>query len=214
MEGAAIDSKLTLCQFTVVMAERASAHARQKVATREIILDAAVALLEEHPGATFSHEAIAERTGIAARTVYRHFPTRSDLTSAYWLRIRDQAGIRWPETETGIARSVRTLFRQFERHSAFVRASITAAAATEHPTHGSAEGRAAFARSLESLLARLPSRQGQQLIAACVAIYSAPFWQMLRDRGQLSHAAAAETAAWVLDAVIVAARRDATRRSP
>jgi hypothetical protein len=57
----------------------------------------------------------------------------------------------------------------------------------------------------------LPAAQGHQLIAACVAIYSAPFWQMLREGGQLSERAAAETATWVLDAVIAEARRRATQ---
>jgi AcrR family transcriptional regulator len=181
------------------------------VATREAIIDAAVVMLREDPGAPFSHEVIAARTGIAARTIYRHFPTRADLTSAFWVRIRDDTGTRWPETESGIATSVKALFRQFERHAPFVRAAIAAAAATNHPAHGSAEGRAAFGHALEGLLDRLPPGQGQQLIAACLAIYSAPFWQMLRDRGQLSSTAAAETAAWVLEAAIGQARRRAGR---
>jgi AcrR family transcriptional regulator len=193
------------------MTERASAHAHRKAATRDVIVNAAVGMLRDHDGAPLSHESIAGKTGIAARTIYRHFPTRADLTSALWVCMRDKAGIQWPDRETRIARSVKTLFRQFEKHSTFVRASIAAAAATEHPTHGSAEGRAAFANSLAELLKRLPSGDGQQLIAACVAIYSAPFWQMLRDRGQLSHTAAADTASWVLDAVIAEARRRATR---
>jgi AcrR family transcriptional regulator len=193
------------------MTERASAHAHRKAATREVILQAAVTMLQEQSGATFSHESIAEETGIAARTIYRHFPTRADLTSALWLRLRDEAEIQWPDSETGIARSIKELFRQFEKHSAFVRAAIAAAAATDYPTHGSAEGRAAFAHSLEGLLDSLPPGHRQQLIAACVAIYSAPFWQMLRDRGQLSPAAAADTASWILDTVIADARRRTTR---
>lgn len=192
------------------MSERVSGHARRRTATRDAILDAAVAMLQENPGAPFSHETVAARCGIAARTVYRHFPTRADLTHALWLRIRNESAIEWPDSEAGMAASVTALFRQFEKHSTFVRAAISAAAATEYPTHGSAEGRAAFAQSLAGFLDRLPPGQRQQVIAACVAIYSAPFWQMLRDRGQLSPAAAADTASWVLEAVIAEARRRAT----
>ena len=55
----------------------ASGHERRK------IVDAAVAMLRENPAAPFSHETIAEKTGIAARTIYRHFPTRADLTAAF-----------------------------------------------------------------------------------------------------------------------------------
>jgi hypothetical protein len=46
---------------------------------------------------------------------------------------------------------------------------------------------------------------GAQLIAACVSIYSAPFWQMLRDRGQLSAEAAAESACLAMRGLLNAA---------
>ncbi|MEO7889308.1 MAG: TetR/AcrR family transcriptional regulator [Vicinamibacterales bacterium] len=185
---------------------RASAHVRRRAATREAIVETAFAMIRDQPGAPFSHEAIAARTGIAARTIYRHFPARADLTGALWLRLRQESGIQWPDTEAGIAPAVQALFDQFETHSGLVRASITAAATTDYPVHGSAEGRAVFKQSLAGVLDRLPAKQADQLVAACLAIYSAPFWQMLRDRGRLSNKAAGAAAAWVLDAVIASAR--------
>jgi mannose-6-phosphate isomerase-like protein (cupin superfamily) len=188
------------------MTKVASAHTRRKAVTRDAIVDAAFAMLREAPGAGFSHEAIAAQTGIAARTIYRHFPTRANLTEALWLRMREQTAIEWPDSEAGIVPAVHALFKQFEEHSVLVRAAITAAATTDYPVHGSAEGRAAFKRTLAELLSKLPDKEAEQLVAACVAVYSAPFWQMLRDRGRLSSKSASETAAWVIDAVIASAR--------
>jgi Transcriptional regulator len=183
-----------------------SAHDRQRESTRSAILDSAMALLRETPEETVSHEAIADRSGIAPRTVYRHFPKRGDLVGALWGRLRTETGTEWPGSEADIARSVKAQFAQFEKHEALVRASIIASATTDYPQHGSAEGRAAFAKSLAAVTRDLSAAESRRLVAVCVAIYSAPFWQMLRDRGKLSAVEAREAAASALDAVISAAK--------
>lgn len=187
---------------------------RQRAATRRVILDAAFRMLREEPAATFSHETVAQRARVAARTVYRHFPARSDLTLALWERIRDTTGTRWPQHEQEILPALRVTFDQFEEHAQLTRAVIAAANAG-HSVHGSAEGRAAFRRSLVAILAALPPKEGDRLVGVCLAIYSAPFWQMLRDRGQLSAEDAREAGAVAMDAVLTAARaRAALRATP
>src|SRR6202171_5348290 len=128
-----------------------SAHARQRESTRNAILDSAMRMLHEEPASTVSHEAIADRSGIAARTVYRHFPTRGHLTGALWARMRDESGTRGPITEGDIAPSVRAQFAQFEKHEKFVRASIATTATAAYQEHGSAEGRAAFQQGLATV---------------------------------------------------------------
>jgi AcrR family transcriptional regulator len=189
-----------------------SARDRQRESTRNAILDSAMAMIHEEPGRTVSHEAIAIRSGIAARTVYRHFPTRGHLTGALWARMRDETGTRWPTTEADIAPSVRAQFAQFEKHAAFVRASIATPATADYREHGSAEGRAAFQQSLATVIRELSPAESRRLVAICVAIYSAPFWQMLRDRGKLSAEEAREAAATAFEAVISAAKARARVR--
>jgi AcrR family transcriptional regulator len=191
-----------------------SAHDRQRESTRNAILDRAVKMLREEPASTISHEVLADRSGIAARTVYRHFPTRGHLGAALWARIRDETGTRWPTTEAEIGPAVRAQFAQFEKHQAFVRASLFAAATAKVTEQGSAEGRAAFGQSLAAVTRGLLPAEGKRLIAVCVAIYSAPFWQMLRDRGQLSAPEAREAAATALEAILSAARGRARLRKP
>lgn len=178
---------------------------RQRTATRHAILDAALALLHEAPGTSLAHEVVAARASVAARTVYRHFATRSDLTHALWAHIRDTTGTRWPRTEGEILPMLRTTFAQFDEHDALTRAVIGSAGSTGHPVHGSAEGRAAFRVALAELLAGLSPVAGDRLVATCLSIYSAPFWQMLRDRGQLSPSEAAEAGAAAMAAVLSAA---------
>jgi AcrR family transcriptional regulator len=183
----------------------ASAATRQRAATRRAILDSALRMLRDEVDIPLSHDAVAERAGVAARTVFRHFPTRHDLTGALWERLRDETGTRWPSTEREIVPMLRGLFDQFERHEALVRNSLRTSASSGYAVHGSAEGRAAFRRSLAALIADLPRADGDRLVATAVAIYSAPFWQMLRDRGQLSAKDAREAAAIAMDATIAAA---------
>src|SRR5688500_260830 len=136
-----------------------SAHDRQRESTRKAILDSAMTMLRQEPASTISHEAVAERSGIAARTVYRHFPTRGHLGAALWARIRDETGTRWPATEAEIVPAVRAQFAQFEKHEAFVRATMFASATTDVRAQGSAEGRAAFGESLAAVTRDLRSEE-------------------------------------------------------
>lgn len=212
---AGLDSLLSSCQYTAMTSPQLrSVHDRQRESTRNAILDSAMVMLREEPALTLSHEAIALRSGIAARTVYRHFPTRGNLVGALWERIRDETGTRWPTTEADIAPSVRAQFAQFEKHETLVRASIVASATTDYPAHGSAEGRAAFGESLTAVIRGLSPAEGKRLVAMCVAMYSAPFWQMLRDRGKLSAEEARNAAAMALEAVISGAKARARVRKP
>ena len=191
-----------------------SAHDRQRESTQRAILDSAMTMLREEPASTISHEAIADKSGIAARTVYRHFPTRGDLGAALWARIRDETGTRWPTTEAEIVPAVRAQFAQFDKHEAFVRATMFASATTDARAQGSAEGRAAFGLSLAAVTRNLSPAEGRRLIAACLAIYSAPFWLMLRDRGKLSAPEAREAAATAIEVVISAAKNRTRVRKP
>lgn len=173
----------------------------------------ALRLLQEAPGAPFNHEAVAKSAGISARTAYRYFPTQADLVRAVWRHLRDSTATVWPETAQAILPSLRSLFAQFERNDSLTRAVIAASPRVNISEHSSVEGRAAFRLALAPRLAQITEEAGEQLVAACVSIYSAPFWQMLRDRGQLSAAAAANTACVVMSAVLDAVSEDSPRAS-
>ncbi|MBC7842181.1 MAG: TetR family transcriptional regulator [Gemmatimonadaceae bacterium] len=167
----------------------------------------AFGLMRDHGDVPLSHEAVAAAAGISARTAYRYFPTQHDLVAAVWRHLRDSTGTVWPDTASSIIPELRALFAQFERNAALTRAMIAASPRVNISEHGSAEGRAAFRLALAAHLEHLSAAAGEELVAACVAIYSAPFWQMLRDRGQLSPAAAADAACFTMDALLSAATR-------
>ncbi len=178
---------------------------RQKASTRQLIVDIALEMLGQ-PDQPFSHEAIAARAGMSPRTVYRHFPAQSDLFLALWQRHREKTETQFPGTEAELLPMVHKQFRHFEKHAALVRSLLASPASTEILTHGWREGHAAFQQALAAITRDLPAERARWLVAVCQSIYSAPFWQMLRTRGQLSGDEAADAAAWAMEAVLTAAR--------
>ncbi|MCZ8205920.1 TetR/AcrR family transcriptional regulator [Gemmatimonas sp.] len=187
---------------------------RLRADTAERILRAAFERLREHPQAPFSHEIVAEQAGVSARTVYRHFPTQADLVRGVWQQLRDRTGTTWPRTLEAIVPELRALFAQFERNGALTRAMLAAAPRANYARAGSAEGRAAFREALAPLLAGRPPAAQRQLVAQCLAIYSAPFWQLLRERGPLCAGAAADAAVAAMQAVLDAARASVPSPTP
>jgi AcrR family transcriptional regulator len=179
---------------------------RQAAATREQILEVAMHQLGQGPRGTFSHESIAEAAGMGARTVYRHFPDRASLLQALWERLREATHTRFPATEDEILPMARTVFREFDANETLVRAVLNSPAATEITERGGIEGRAAFTQSLGPVLEGLPEREKARIIAVFVSIYSAPFWQLLRDRGELSAPEAEKAVSWALETLIQAAK--------
>ena len=188
--------------------QAANLRDRQTAATREQILDVGFELLTRHPNDPFSHEAIAEKAGMGARTVYRYFPGRAELLQALWERLRGATGIRFPAAEEEVVPFIRGMFEQFEDHEALVRAVINSPISMEVRKTGAIRGRADLTKSLSKALSGLPPRRQTQVIAVFLTLYSGNFWQTLRDRGGLSGPDAQEAAAWALEALLKAARNE------
>ena len=63
---------------------------------REAVIDAAIRLFAEREDA--STQEIADASGVARTTVYRHFPTRDDLFGAMFARAVEYSRVRTAET--------------------------------------------------------------------------------------------------------------------
>jgi AcrR family transcriptional regulator len=65
------------------VARRAAGREDPRVSrTRSVVLDAAAALLAERGYAGFTMDALVERTGVSKTTMYKHWPSRTDLIAA------------------------------------------------------------------------------------------------------------------------------------
>ena len=83
---------------------------------------------------------------------------------------------------------------------------LTSPAGTEVRERGGVEGRTAFEQSLAAHIDGLPERDRARIIAVFVAIYSAPFWNLLRERGKLSGPDAQEAVVWALETLLRATK--------
>jgi AcrR family transcriptional regulator len=170
--------------------------------TRNHILNEAYALLVEHPDQPFTHEAVAARAGVGARTVYRYFPAQSDLWEELWVELRKQSGTIFPSTEEEILPQVPILFGNFDRNENIIRAVLESPAGHRVRERGAPEGRASFQKSLARLTAGFSPAKERQVVAVFLSIYSAPFWEMLRTRGGLSGKDAIEAAEWAMTTLL------------
>jgi AcrR family transcriptional regulator len=192
-----------------------SPRLRQKHAatTRDYIANEAYQMLVKHPDQPFCHEAVAARAGVGARTVYRYFPTQSDLYEELWVRVRKQAGTIFPSTEAEILPQIPILFGGFDHNEKVMRAVLESPAGHRARERGAPEGRAAFAKSLAKLISGMSLTEKRQVVAIFLAIYSAPFWDLLRKRGGLPGADAIAAAEWAMRALIQALRNKQTTRN-
>ena len=193
------------CHMTATVSTLREKHT---AATRSLILDAAFKLLTNDPESPFSHEAVALRSGVGTRTVYRYFPTQADLFQSLWELLRERVPTPFPSSEAEITSLAPKVFESFDQNHRIVRALLSSPGGTQVRERGGAEGRAAFGKSLARDLAKLNLADQKRKIAVFVAVYSAPFWQLLRDRGRLSGPDAQAAVTWTLKALLAHLRRN------
>ena len=185
-------------------------------ATREHILGKAYELLVEHPEQPFSHEAVAKMAEVGARTVYRYFPSQADLYEGMWLLLRRHSGTIFPQSEDQILPQVPVLFGNFDRNEKVIRAVLESPMGHRVRERGIPEGRESFQKSLAGLTKGLSAAKQRQVVAVFLAVYSAPFWELLRNRGGLGGKDAIEAAEWtmrtLLDGLKEEGRKKGTRR--
>ena len=87
----------------------------KKRQARERILDSFIELLTEGD-ADLSHDAVAARSGVARRTVYRYFPDRAALMDGALLRVRELAGpkVDYPDSPEELLDSLEPVYTGFD----------------------------------------------------------------------------------------------------
>lgn len=181
---------------------------KHATATRGLILDAAFELLVEHPDRPFSHEAVAKAAGVGARTVYRYFPAQSDLYEDLWGLVRKHSGTLFPTSEAEIVPCIGELYRAFDKNEKLIRAVLESPAGSRVRARGTQEGRASFERILHHATQGRSESECRQARAVFLGLHSAPFWQMLHDRGGLTDKEAIAASSWAAQALLASLRRE------
>jgi AcrR family transcriptional regulator len=182
-------------------------HAEQ---TRESILAAAAEEMAARGPGGFAVPSVAERCGVALRTVYRHFPTRDELVDAMWAWL--YAGRDWLERDVPGGPIEETVARVGARY-AESRALIDAAQRCERQLALRKKTRkrrmANFEAALADEVAKLGPDARRRALGALHALTTPTVWLMLTESWCPDPAEAARTAAWAVSVL-----RDEIRSDP
>jgi AcrR family transcriptional regulator len=174
--------------------------------TREAILQALYDLMsEEKAPDEIPIEVIAQRAGIQRRTVFRHFPVKSDLLTAFWPWLNDRIGAAIvPQSAQDILAGPKTTFLKFDMHEGAMRAAIHSQTGREMRLGTVADRRTNFAKALAPVTKGLSQQDRQKVEALAHLLYSASAWEILKDYGGLTGADAGDAASWTLKVILSA----------
>lgn len=176
----------------------------QAEATRERILAAMAALMEEGGGQEPTNRAVAERAQVTEVTVYRHFPSRELLLKGLWEHLNRKDGVRvgMPESPADLLAKIGPLMASFDASPAQIIARITTQQGRAARSSLDPERREAFLGLVAQAAPALP--QGEQVKAAAVLqlLYSAYSWISLREQWALTGKPTADALGWAAEILL------------
>lgn len=204
---------------------------RKKAETRQGILRAVVRVVLEDGIHAFTVGNVAQRAGVAQRTVYRHYPTREALLEGLGelLETPDDEStddaidpLRSPDTAE---EAIRASYRLFERYAEETKAMVVASIALRHPLDDPRTSSLEIRRSVAHHFPKLSPDEHQRVAKLMSSLAGSRMWFLLTEEEGLSSAQAAEAVTWSARALVAdLARRNAdavedpddapTRRGP
>ncbi|MET0360879.1 MAG: helix-turn-helix domain-containing protein [Sphingobium sp.] len=179
----------------------ASSRDQHKADVRTRILDSVLDLLLD--GADINHDKVAERTGIARRTVYRYFPDQAALMQPVWDCIAALAGpgVTFPDSEAGMLASMDDIYRGFD--------TIAPLATIVRSTPQGRTARLAqkevrnarYVAAAADAVAGLP-REDARLATAMLQLLHTTAWLEMRDNWALTGDQIATTCRWAMQVLL------------
>lgn len=170
----------------------------QKQEMRTRIADALIDLLGEGR-MDINHDLIAERTGMARRTVYRYFPDREALLAVAHERVQERAGPRvaFPSSEADLTADLHDIHTGFDRIApiaTLVRATPQGRAMRMATND---ERQARYRAATADLVKDLPP-EDQVLATALLQMLHTTPWLEMRDHWGLSGDKTAKAVGWAM----------------
>lgn len=177
----------------------------QAQATRDRILDAVAAELEERGGLDgVSNRLIAERAGVTEITVYRHFPSRDALLAAMWTRLNAERGVRggFPDRIDELEERLTALFESFDTTPAHIQATVTTPQGREMRASQDEARRTAWLSALQDAFPDLSDADRARAGGVLQLLNSAYAWLSLREQWGMDGTEAATAARWAVRALV------------
>jgi AcrR family transcriptional regulator len=181
-------------------------RAEQAAATRDRIVDATVALLQDGD-LGFGMQDVADQAGVSVRTVYRAFPTREDLLAGVLAVIKErfEASAGTPPRTSGEFRSsVVPAVRAIYELEPLYRALFATLEGRESHRRSAGERRVYVEAAFAEEIAGLTLRQSQQFAALMHLVTSSSGVFFMKDYAGLDRDATAEALSWAMAALTAA----------
>lgn len=181
----------------------------QAAATRDRVVDAAIGLLQEVDPGTFGMQDVADRAGVALRTVYRAFPSKDDLLVGVLAAIKerfDEIAGSPPTTRDEFDASVAGAVRAVYELEPLYRALFATIAGRQTHQSGTETRRQALEIAFANDLAALPDKRVRLIVSLLHLVTSARSVLWLKDYAGLDVDEASEAIGWAIRALADAAR--------
>lgn len=180
----------------------------KKQQAREQILDAFIELMTE--GAVdLSHDAVAERTGLGRRTVYRYFPDRAALMDGALLRVRELAGVRvdYPRSAEDLLETLEPIYTGFDAIAPIITMLRTTPQGRQLRLAQNDQRVRSYSAALADAVRDL-SPSDRRLATAMLQVLHTTPWLEMRDHWGLSGRQIARATGWAVRTLL----RDLQRR--
>ena len=175
-----------------------TARETRKDEVRARILDTFIALMGEGDG-TPNHDVLAERSGVARRTVYRYFPDRAALMDAALLRVRELAGVRvtYPQSADELLDTLEPIYTGFDAIAPSSTMLRTTPQGLALRLAQKAQRVESYTRALADAVKDLPKEDRKLATAMLQVLHTTP-WLEMRDHWDLDGHQIARATGWAV----------------
>jgi AcrR family transcriptional regulator len=165
---------------------------RKRQVTRDALLDAVVEVFRDR-GFEFSVQEVADRVGLAHRTVYRHFPTREALIDGVAERFEAslaERGFKEGDTVEEVVDLIEARFAWMESQADLVHAIAVKTLVTGQRTPPSRRRGERLRALVRETYPNVPADEAEAAFVAVRALTGVVGWHILTSEGVASHVAA------------------------
>lgn len=180
-------------------------RARRKAETRAAIVDAALEALAGNSFDRATHEALADKVGVARRTVYRYFPDKDALLRAMWDRVilePQLAAFSLPEDEGSLTATLATFFTKMDENPLAVTVAMTTPRGRELRSTVRELRAAAWQRAAGACVEKLPQDERELPLAVLQLLRSGFAWLEMRDQWGFDAARTTAAVTWATQALL------------
>lgn len=179
--------------------------------TRERILMAAKTYLEQNDLESLSLRHLAELAGVSPPTVYAHFRTVDDLVEAFFNWLSPRLGLRdpLPPLEQFDELPLK-LFPNYEAYGALLRNLMNKPSWDRQRTADRGQRHGGWIKAVSEALPHLAPEQRRRGAKVVSVFFTPTVWRWLVDSGEFEPKEAEKVAAWTINALIEALKRDAS----